>query len=87
MKTIRIAPIVILLLVLTAPLLVAADLPSRETFRQWIEEMKTSPKGPFSRIRWFCRDGSTLPPKPYACKDHGGGVQHGEWTGRVKRTE
>ena len=47
--------------------------------------MKTSPKGPFSRIRWFCNDGSVLPPKAYACKDHGGGVQHGEWTDRVKQ--
>jgi hypothetical protein len=81
----RIAPIVILLLVLTAPFQEAADLPSRETLHQWIEEMKTSPKGPFSRIRWFCNDGSVLPPKAYACKDHGGGVQHGEWTDRVKQ--
>jgi hypothetical protein len=85
MQTIRIAPIVILLLVLTGPFQTAADLPSRETLHQWIEAMKTSPKGPFTRIRWFCKDGSVLPPKPYACKDHGGGVQHGEWTGRVKQ--
>ena len=85
MKTIRLAPIVIFLFVLTTPFQVAADLPPRETLRQWIEEMKTSPRGPFSRIRWFCNDGSILPPKPYACKDHGGGVQHGEWTDRVKQ--
>ena len=85
MKAIRIAPIVIFLFVLTNPFQVAADMPPRETLRQWIEEMKTSPKGPFLRIRWFCNDGSILPPKPYACKDHGGGVQHGEWTGRVKQ--
>jgi hypothetical protein len=85
MKATRIAPIVILLLVLTAPFQAAADSHSRETRRQWIKEMKTSPKGPFSRIRWFCKDGSVLPPKAYACKDHGGGVQHGEWNGRVKQ--
>jgi hypothetical protein len=47
--------------------------------------MKTSSKGPFARIRWFCNDGSILPPKAYACRDHEGGVQHGEWTDRVKR--
>ena len=46
--------------------------------------MKTSAKGPFSRIRWFCRDGTVLPPEPYACKNHGGGNQHGEWNERAK---
>ena len=48
-------------------------------YRQWIEDMKVSDRGPFARIRWFCSDGSVLPPRPYACKDHGGGFQHGEW--------
>jgi hypothetical protein len=51
--------------------------------RGWIEAMKTSPRGPFTRIRWFCADGTVLPPKPFACRDHGGGVQHGEWTQRA----
>ncbi len=49
-------------------------------YREWIESMKASPRGPFERIRWFCADGEVLPPKPYACVEHGGGVQHGEWT-------
>ncbi|MDP7571791.1 MAG: hypothetical protein QF391_09315, partial [Myxococcota bacterium] len=40
--------------------------------------MKASPRGPFERIRWFCKDGTVLPPKAYACRDHGGGFQHGE---------
>ncbi len=44
-----------------------------------IEAMKSNPRGPFSRIRWFCKDGTILPPKAYACRDHGGGRQHGEW--------
>ena len=85
MNAIRIASVILLLLVLTPLPQVAADLPSRETLRQWIAEMKTSAKGPFTRIRWFCNDGSILPPKAYACKDHDGGVQHGEWTDHVKR--
>jgi hypothetical protein len=85
MNAIRIASTVVLLLVLTPLPQVAADLPSRETLRQWVVEMKTSSRGPFARIRWFCNDGSILPPKPYACRDHEGGVQHGEWTDRVKR--
>ena len=73
MNAIRIASTVLLLLLLTPLPPVAADLPSRETLRQWIAEMKTSPRGPFARIRWFCNDGTILPPKPYACRDHDGG--------------
>lgn len=46
--------------------------------RNWILEMKKSPKGPFSRVLWFCNDGEILPPKPYACKEHKGGKQHGK---------
>jgi hypothetical protein len=85
MNTIRIISIILFLLVTTPFPLGAADLPPRETLHQWIAEMKTSSRGPFSRIRWFCNDGSILPPKAYACRDHDGGVQHGEWTDRVKR--
>lgn len=53
-------------------------------YGQWIEQMKTAERGPFSRIRWFCKDGQILPPKAYACADFGGGVQHGEWSERTK---
>lgn len=52
-------------------------------YRQWVDEMKTSERGPFSRIRWFCNDGSVLPPKAYACVKRGGGVQHGEWNDKT----
>ena len=48
--------------------------------RAIVEAMKSNPRGPFSRIRWFCNDGTILPPKAYACADHGGGRQHGEWS-------
>jgi hypothetical protein len=61
----------------------AAELPDTDTLRVWVEEFKASPKGPFERIRWFCADGSVLPPKAYACAKHGGGVQHGEWNERT----
>jgi hypothetical protein len=53
--------------------------------RAWIEQMKHSPHGPFSRIRWFCRDGAVLPPEPYACREHGGGAQHGDWSEKTRR--
>ncbi len=49
-------------------------------YRQWIEAMKTHPRGPFKELRWFCNDGSILPPKEYACVEHGGGHQHGAWS-------
>ncbi len=45
-----------------------------------IEAMKINPRGPFSRIRWYCKDGTELPPTPSACIPHGGGSQHGEWS-------
>ena len=48
-------------------------------YQTWVEEMKAAERGPFSRIRWFCNDGTVLPPQSYACKDHEGGYQHGEW--------
>ncbi|MFI9652541.1 PEP/pyruvate-binding domain-containing protein [Guyparkeria halopsychrophila] len=61
-----------------------ASTPTTEQMREWIEAMKTAPRGPFERIRWFCEDGTVLPPKPYACGDHGGGIQHGEWNERTQ---
>ncbi len=51
-----------------------------DEYRDWIEAMKNSQRGPFSGIRWFCSDGTVLPPRPYACNDHGGGHQHGQWS-------
>jgi hypothetical protein len=69
----------VVLLALCAAPVGAADLPGTATLRSWVEGFKESPRGPFERIRWFCKDGSVQAPRPYACKDHGGGVQHGEW--------
>jgi hypothetical protein len=72
--------------ILLSPLVSGAteSLPDDATLRSWVQEMKKSPRGPFKRLRWFCNDGTILPPKAYACREHGGGVQHGEWTDRVK---
>jgi len=49
-------------------------------YRQWVDAMKTLPRGPFRELRWFCKDGTVLPPREYACLDHGGGYQHGAWS-------
>ena len=53
-------------------------------YRQWIREMKTAERGPFSRLRWFCKDGAVLPPQPYGCAEHEGGHQHGEWSDKTR---
>ena len=50
----------------------------------WIANMKDASRGPFRRIRWFCNDGTVHPPKEYACRERGGGVQHGEWSTETK---
>ena len=62
----------------------AASTPSDATIRGWLAEMKEAPRGPFAHIRWFCKDGQILEPKPFACEEFGGGVQHGEWSDRTK---
>jgi len=69
-----------LLLLLAAPSLVLAD---TTRYQAWLEEMRVQPRGPFARIRWFCADGTILPPKAYACSPHGGGFQHGEWNAQT----
>ena len=86
MKVIRLALFILLVSALCPTARGSAPSPPQEdTLRQWIVAMQSSSRGPFARIRWFCNDGSILPPKPYACKDHDGGVQHGEWTDQVKQ--
>jgi hypothetical protein len=54
-------------------------------YRRWIAEMKNDPRGPFSGVKWYCKDGSVFPPKEYACAKHGGGVQHGELSERARK--
>ena len=63
---------------------VTAATPDDATLRSWVQKMKTASRGPFKHIRWFCNDGTIQLPKEYACSERGGGVQHGEWTDRVK---
>ena len=47
--------------------------------------MKESPRGPFSSIRWYCKYGTEFPPAEYACAEHGGGIEHGEWSDRTRQ--
>jgi len=58
----------------------AVDALTISRYRTAIEEMKSRPRGPFKRLRWFCNDGTILPPTSGACREHGGGRQHGQWS-------
>ncbi|HET9157048.1 MAG TPA: hypothetical protein VFN91_10300, partial [Myxococcaceae bacterium] len=62
-----------------------ASAESLDTYRRWIVEMREAERGPFSAIRWFCKDGRILGPRDHACSDKGEGWQHGEWSDRTKR--
>ena len=53
--------------------------------RTLVREMKQNPRGPYSRILWYCKDGMTFPPVPYACREHGGGIQHAEYSANRQR--
>ena len=62
--------------------------PTAETLREagaLLESMKRSERGPSSRIRWFCKDGSSQPPVAYACVERGGGRQHAEYSAQRQR--
>ena len=39
-----------------------------------VREFKADPRGPFQAIRWFCPDGSVLPPQERCAEP--GGLQH-----------
>ncbi|MEX2482619.1 MAG: PEP/pyruvate-binding domain-containing protein [Gammaproteobacteria bacterium] len=67
--------------IFAAPTIPAATLPPPDP---QISAMKEHPRGPFSRIMWFCKDGQLLPPTPSACRPYGGGSQHGEWSQTTK---
>lgn len=62
-----------------------ASAESTASYRAYIQSMKQSEKGPFYQIRWFCKDGTIKPAKPYSCGPHGGGVQHGLLNSKAKK--
>jgi phosphohistidine swiveling domain-containing protein len=80
----RLALILSFFLLIPDLVLAQPDPPDAATLRSWVQVMKKSPRGPFKHIRWFCNDGTIQLPQEYACREHDGGVQHGEWTDRVR---
>jgi len=73
----------ILMFVLAMPLsggvIWAAEDTQARQFHAWVEQFKQAPRGPFDGVQWVCKDGSVLPAKAYACREHGGGLQYGVW--------
>lgn len=45
-----------------------------------VKAMIENPRGPYSRIRWYCKDGTVKAPIASACAEHGGGHQHAEYS-------
>ncbi|MBK9166573.1 MAG: hypothetical protein IPM24_03815 [Bryobacterales bacterium] len=43
-----------------------------------VAALKADPRGPYLRIRWFCKDGTVHPPQGVPCRERGGGKQHAE---------
>ena len=80
----RLLPLIILALFLLPMSAISKD---TADYRKWIEDMKTAPRGPFERLRWFCNDGTVHPPKAYACSKRGGGYQHGELSDRAQKLQ
>ena len=83
MRSIRILFAAALALALLPCHSTAASLPSDATLAQWVDGMKTAPRGPFERLGWFCNDGSVRGARA-GCEGHGGGIQHGVWNERAK---
>jgi hypothetical protein len=65
---------------LSSPQLFAV--PSEE--RLLIEEFKSSERGPFGNVRWFCNNGQIIVPRAGNCNSRGDGVQHGEYLTSTK---
>lgn len=59
--------------------------PQVEEIQALIARMKEDPRGPYLRIRWFCRDGTVHPPQGTPCRERGGGVQHAEFNDAARR--
>ncbi len=53
--------------------------------RALVTAMRAGERGPYSRLRWYCKDGTVHPPTPYACAERGGGRQHGEYSPQRQR--
>ncbi len=48
-----------------------------------ISNLKKDPRGPYKRIRWFCKDGSVREPRDPCPDSIGGGIQHASYKDEI----
>ncbi|WP_378188082.1 PEP/pyruvate-binding domain-containing protein [Aquimarina sp. W85] len=60
------------------------DLPTQE-LSQLIEDLKKDRRGPYHRIKWFCKDGTIREPKDPCPDSIGGGIQHASYKEVVEK--
>lgn len=88
MRIVGVASIVLTTLLIGKVNAAPLDQPTPEVVaeaRSIVQEMIANQRGPYSRIRWYCNDGTTQAPVSYACRDHGGGRQHAEYSTQRQR--
>ena len=61
----------------------AQELPVNQIKNQ-IENYKNDRRGPYYRIKWFCKDGSIREPRDPCPDDIGGGIQHASYKKEVE---
>jgi hypothetical protein len=78
----------VILITVSAGIAAPLDPPAPEVLaeaRRIVHEMSENQRGPYSQIRWFCNDGTIQPPVSFACREHGGGRQHAEFSKQRQR--
>ncbi|MBI9070787.1 MAG: hypothetical protein JEY94_04275 [Melioribacteraceae bacterium] len=61
---------------------VFSQIQNNSVIKNYIEKFKKDQRGPYKEIRWFCKDGSTLPPNE-RCSEPGG-VQRASYKEQVQ---
>ena len=67
----------LIIIIITVPLTINSQPKSNGEIAELIAKLKLDSKGPYKAIRWFCPDGSTVPPDQ-RCPEPGG-VQRGQY--------
>ncbi|MFD1314995.1 PEP/pyruvate-binding domain-containing protein [Namhaeicola litoreus] len=67
---------------LNGSLLTAQEIPV-STIKKQIQSFKKDERGPYYRIKWFCKDGSVRDPKESCPESIGGGIQHASYKPEV----
>ncbi len=73
----------LIILIITAISLQGQEIPISEIKKQ-ISKYKVDRRGPYYRIKWFCKDGSIREPRDPCPDSIGGGIQHASYKTEVK---